>query len=81
MNNHLRGSQNIYKSEVSKTSAKVQTMDKREGKRSATYHEKIKETVLKSKKAMKYLQALGNLYYLPDIVLEKSNARTKGRDA
>lgn len=30
---------------------------------------------------MKYLKALGNLYYLPDIVLEKSNARTKGRDA
>ena len=30
---------------------------------------------------MKYLQALGNLYYLPDVVLEKSKLRTKGRDA
>ena len=30
---------------------------------------------------MKYLKALGNVYYLPDIVLEKSEATTKEKDA
>ena len=56
------------------------TKEKERNTRSATYHEKIRDS-LKKLKAMKYLQALGNLFYLPDIVLEKSKARTKGRDA